>query len=586
MPMRPRDDRGFQPTAPDRYRSIAAVAVLAWVCALLASPRLGLALVAAQVEVGYGTTCAIDAADGLWCWGRNHRGQLGDGTTVDSSTPVAVVGLGSGVAAVAPGGDVTCALTAAGGAKCWGFNNHGQLGNGSTTDSSTPIDVFGLTSGVAAVAAGSSSACALTTGGGVKCWGYNVRGTLGDGTNTDSSIPVDVVGLASGVVSIVHGGGHVCALTSGGGVKCWGANFSGELGNGLNADSNVPVDVVGLASGVASLKTYPGVADTTCVLTTTGGVKCWGAITSGAGTVPYDIDGLTSGVDAISAGGQTGLALLPGGAVKAFGLPFSPGPPADVFDVQGLTSGIAAVAGGANSNWSQACVLTTAGEIKCWGRNVYGEVGEGTGGGKSVPGCVIGFGDSDFDRMCDAADPCTGGGSTMGTPPPRLVLSRINTDTTIGNDRLTFRARFALPGGLAFGDLDPIADGARLTLVDPGGIAVDRSFAPAAYAGPGTAGWTINGSGKKWTFTDSTGPNGRLTGRLTLSDKGSGLPGGAVDVNVVRNNETLPVTPTETALQAIFIPGDAAAGAAGTCVQTNLVGLCQFNPRGTTLTCK
>jgi alpha-tubulin suppressor-like RCC1 family protein len=134
--------------------------------------------------------------------GRNYFWDtwLGDGTTTQRNTLVDVVGLTGDVSAIAAGYSHTCALIS-GGVKCWGDNAEGQLGDNSTTQRNTPVDVSGLTSGVSAIAAGYSHTCALTGGGGVQCWGRNIEGQLGDNSNTQRNIPVDVSGLTSGIAA-------------------------------------------------------------------------------------------------------------------------------------------------------------------------------------------------------------------------------------------------------------------------------------------------------------------------------------------------------------------------------------------------
>ncbi len=230
----------------------------------------GLSSGVASIAIGAYHTCVVTTTGGVKCWGSNAYGQLGDGTTNFKSTPVDVTGLSSGVASITATGDRTCALTTTGGVKCWGVNYLGQLGDGTTTSRYTPVDVTGLSSGVASI---TESGCALTTTGGVKCWGDNSHGQLGDGTTTYQYTPVDVTGLSSGVASITEKGLHTCALTTSGGVKCWGDNSYGQLGDGTTTSRYTPVDVTGLSSGVAFVAI--GGRDT-CALTTTGGVKCWG----------------------------------------------------------------------------------------------------------------------------------------------------------------------------------------------------------------------------------------------------------------------------------------------------------------------
>jgi hypothetical protein len=144
-----------------------------------------------------------------------------------------------------------------GNVKCWGSNNFGQLGDGTTTTRLAPVNVIGL-SDVMEIKAGSIRTCALTANGGVKCWGSNSGGQLGDGTMTDQLTPVDVVNLSDGLTQLSMGNQHTCVLTYYGGTKCWGFNNFGQLGNGTTTNSLVPVDVSGLTSGVWRLPEITG----------------------------------------------------------------------------------------------------------------------------------------------------------------------------------------------------------------------------------------------------------------------------------------------------------------------------------------
>lgn len=338
------------------------------------------------VSTGYYHTCALTADGGVVCWGENRRGQLGNGTTTDRTIPMEVSGLASGAGAISAGDGHTCALTTSGGVKCWGWNGHGQLGDGTTTDRTTPIDVSGLASSVTAISAGYQHTCVVTTDGAAKCWGNNSSGQLGNGTTIYSTTPVEVSSLASGVAAISAGEHHTCALTTAGGVKCWGYNYYGELGDGTTTHSTVPVDVSGLTSGAVAVSVGNG---HTCALTTSGGVKCWGR--NGEGqlgdstttnhSTPVMVSGLMSGVAAISSGSNHTCALTTPGGAKCWGYNGygklgdgtynSSSVPMDVI---GLTAGVLAVSAGD----MHTCAPIDSSDVKCWGHNQSGQLGNGT----------------------------------------------------------------------------------------------------------------------------------------------------------------------------------------------------------------
>ena len=198
------------------------------------------------IAAGSQHSCALRNSGAVWCWGRNLGGALGNGSSTGESEPGPVVGLNSGVISISAGGDHSCAVHQFGYVMCWGANTFGELGDGTTTHRSAPVPVQGLYADFIAVATGSSHTCGLTISGGVRCWGSNGDGQLGDGTTISRSTPVAVTGLNSGVLDISLGSAHSCALMASGGIKCWGNNASGQLGNGTDGnDSLTPTDVIG-----------------------------------------------------------------------------------------------------------------------------------------------------------------------------------------------------------------------------------------------------------------------------------------------------------------------------------------------------
>ena len=371
---------------------------------------IGLSNGVVAIAAGGKHTCALTSNDGVKCWGANDAGQLGDGKGIRRYEAVNVVGLSNEVLALAAGGGHTCALTTSGGIKCWGANYLGELGVGTDIIRHELIDVVGLPGGVSAITIGQEHTCAVTSDGGAKCWGDNSNGQLGDNTTVSHYDPGDVIGLSSGVSTIAAGAGHTCAITSDGKVKCWGANNSGQIGDGLfvavpdmlvpvNFNYTSPVDVVGLINSMFAVATGSG---HTCAVSTMGGVKCWGANELGQlgdGTTeirygPVNVTGLSNGVVAISVGGMHACALTSNGGVKCWGIngagqlgdgtrEFRLGP----VDVTGLSNEVVAIAAG---NY-YTCALTSNGGVKCWGSNYYGQLGDGTIEDRYSPVNVVGL---------------------------------------------------------------------------------------------------------------------------------------------------------------------------------------------------
>jgi len=378
------------------------------------------------LSTGGSHSCLLRQDGGVTCWGRNDDGQLGDGTLTPRSLGVRVTGLGD-VIALAAGERHTCAVRKGNTVVCWGADDTGQLGDGGGPDRLTPVAVAGVTNATA-VAAGAGFSCALLSDKTAVCWGDDRDGEIGNGVTAATPLPpTPVLGLA-GATSLSAHWQHACAILADGTLLCWGNNASGQIGDGTLALRPQPVAVQNLRN-VSAVAT--GLSHTCAV--TPAGVLCWGSnslgqLGSDTGadpttpvTQPALIPNVTDFV-AVAAGAQHTCAVRAGGEVRCWGqnstgqlgegsMSSLPAPE----PVTGLGNGTRVAAGATFS-----CAETSDGAVFCWGDNHYGQLGMGNDVIESRPVAV----------SVNAAGLCAGGGHTCG-------IARASTSATA-------------PGGSAF----------------------------------------------------------------------------------------------------------------------------------------
>jgi alpha-tubulin suppressor-like RCC1 family protein len=316
------------------------------------------------VAAGNGSTCALLPGGTVKCWGLNNAGQLGIGSHTGpdtcgnsepcSLTPELVKGI-TDATAIAVGNSFACAIVGGGGVKCWGDDSNGELGNGDLRASDTPVSVQGL-SGVTQISAGNDQACAILSDGGVDCWGENEVGEVGNGTTTDQDVPVPVT-LTDTAKAAAAGDYYTCALLSDGFTECWGDNDLGQLGNGTTINS--PVPVLGGATGAAAISAG---SNGPCATLSDGSVDCWGDDGSGELATPP----------------QSAPNGCPGNQPS----PCSWNP----FGITGLPATQSTAGGGAFN-----CALATVGTIHCWGKGDVGELGNGQSDSSYAPVPVSGI---------------------------------------------------------------------------------------------------------------------------------------------------------------------------------------------------
>ncbi|PKN48103.1 MAG: hypothetical protein CVU59_00365 [Deltaproteobacteria bacterium HGW-Deltaproteobacteria-17] len=296
---------------------------------------------------------------------------------------------------IATGGVHTCAIGPDATVWCWGANDYGQLGDGTNLDSLVPVQVTGLT-GVRQIAAGYFHTCAVLEDDSVVCWGSNGTNQLGDLSSQNRSTPVAVFGPLL-AVSVAAGTSHTCALRSDGTVRCWGDNFAGQLGDGSTTLRDRPTPVLGINSAIAlSANTY-----NTCVLLSDGTVSCWGAndygqlgigTFGGMATTPGAVSGLST-ARSVSVGHNHVCTVLSDATVVCWGRNGAGQCGDGTFEnhstfvpVYNVTTATAVSSGN-----SFACALLGNGSLRCWGNNPSGQLGDGSLDSSAFPVAVSGL---------------------------------------------------------------------------------------------------------------------------------------------------------------------------------------------------
>ncbi|MCB9651235.1 MAG: hypothetical protein H6730_32260 [Deltaproteobacteria bacterium] len=366
-----------------------------------------------SLATGNNHSCARTPQGTVECWGLNENGLLGDGTTEPRSTPVAVVGLAD-VVELESGIAHTCARLRDGPVRCWGRNDRGALGDGTTEYRATPVEVGDLR-GVRKLSAGAWHTCALMLDGSIRCWGGNEHAQLGDGTMTERTTPVVVANLPK-AIDVAAGDDFTCALGEDGTVRCWGFIVPGGLvgtfpSNGTTTGTTAFVPIPDLGDEVVAISAGRSHA---CALMADGTARCWGANTNGElgdttrthRVTPVEVYQADGVVELDLAGFSCGRWR--DGSVRCWGAYRSDGVETYPRAVEGIRDAVEISVGTAHG-----CARLSDGTVRCWG---YNGDGQSTAGGCCHGGlCGIPEG-----TACGADGVCTDGWcSDCGGPEQR-----------------------------------------------------------------------------------------------------------------------------------------------------------------------
>lgn len=472
-------------------------------------------------------SCAIAASGVPYCWGGNGYGELGDGTTRDRPTPVAVVGAPI-FTSIAAGFTHGCGLTANGSAYCWGSNDHGQLGEG-TQDNfiHAPVPVAGGHA-FTSLSLGTSHACGVATTGTAYCWGSyldDFEGRNGNGTGRGSLAPLAVAGgLRFNTVST--GYIHTCGLTTAGAAWCWGSNSQGQLGvpnpppGGISPISYLPVTV----SGGLEFSALSTGGRHTCALTRTGAAYCWGEGIMGQlgtgsavpfSTTPLPVSGGLSFV-AINSDVMHTCGITASGAVYCWGANSSgqTGPASDTCIgstpcnlVPRLIPGLPAVTQIA-TGWDHTCALANNGNVYCWGDRGSGQLGTGTAVYRTTPTAVAGglkfrWLDATFQSSCavtiSGTTQCWGGTGNASVLVPTAVPGTPEFATIDGSRDY---ACGLTPAGAAYcwgpGGFGQLGNGGTTSSSTPVAVSGAHAFRAITVGGTFSCGLTLSQTAHCW----------------------------------------------------------------------------------------
>jgi alpha-tubulin suppressor-like RCC1 family protein len=360
------------------------------------------------ISAGNETTCTVISDGTIKCWGNDGAGRLGIGSeNVNQNEPVTVSSINDAIQVMA-GYQHSCAVLDNGSAKCWGWDNYFQLGDGgelgvAQTNQLTPVNVLNITTATT-ITAGEDYSCALLSGGTIQCWGKGELGQLGNGTNDTVTSPVTVSNITNAIDFEAYTS-NACAIIDNGSVNCWGYGGYGQLGdgvvvmtNGLAYKTNTPVAVSNITNAAEITMGYYHA----CALLDNGTVNCWGKGEYGQlgnGTASTDVVNTpvtVSNIDtaiAISAGRVHTCAILSDGTIKCWGSwsmlgNGSTSNQSTPVSVSNINNAIAI-----SSGYNHTCALLSDRSIKCWGSGNAGQLGNGSDANQFIsPVLVSGFG--------------------------------------------------------------------------------------------------------------------------------------------------------------------------------------------------